>query len=115
MAITSVERGDDGILSLLPIRCLIHTEGNLRDLVAIVQIDRALALWHLATTDALDRRCAVTTPHIDILQTGQVDLGLGWSDSDGCHGCGRFGIQNGMGLGRDRSFSKKGGKMTVWG
>ena len=115
MAITSVECSDDCILRLLSVGCLVHTEGNLRDLMAVVQIDRALALWHLATTNSLDRRCAVTARHVDVLQVGQVDLGLGWSDSDGCHDCGGFGIRNGMGLERDRLFSKKDGKMTVWG
>lgn len=115
MAITGIERGDDRILGLLSVGCLVHTKSNLRNLVTVVQVDRALALWHLATTDSLDRRCAVTTPHIDILLARQIDLGLGWSDSDGCHGCCEFGIQNGMGLGRDRLFTKKGGKMTVWG
>ena len=114
MAIPGVERGDDCILGLLSVGCLVHTKSNLRDLMAVVQIDRALALWHLTTTDSLDRRCAVTTLHVDILQTGQVDLGLGRSDSDGCHGCDGFGDQNGMVLERDRLFSKKGGKMIVW-
>ena len=56
--------------------------------MAVVQIDRALALWHLAATDSLRRGCAVATLHIDVLLVGEVDVGLGWRDCDGCHaGC----------------------------
>ena len=36
VAVTSVERGDDCILSLLSVGCLVHTEGDLRNLMAIV-------------------------------------------------------------------------------
>jgi len=98
VAITGIERSDDRILSFLPVRCLVHTKGNLRDLMAVVQIDRALALWRLATADSLGRRCAVTTLHVDVLLVCEVNLGVGRRDCDGCHDCGGKGVQNGMGL-----------------
>jgi hypothetical protein len=88
VAITGIKCGNDSILSLLSVRCLVHTKGNLRDLVAVVQIDRALALWHLAATNSLRRGCAVTALHVDVLLVCEVDVGLGWRDCDGCHGCG---------------------------
>ena len=91
MAITGIECGDDCILRLLSVGCFVHTKGNLRDLVAVIQIDRALALWHLAATDSLGRRCAVTTLHVDVLLVCEVDVGHGWRDCDGCHGCGGCG------------------------
>ena len=93
MAITSVKRGDDRILSLLPVRCLVYTKGNLGNLMAVIQINRALALWHLPAADSLSRGCAVTTLHVDVLLVREVDVGLGWRDCDGCHGCGGKGYQ----------------------
>jgi len=54
VSVAGVERGDDGVFCFLAVGCLVHAEGDLRNLVAVVHVDGALALGHLAAADTLE-------------------------------------------------------------
>lgn len=84
VTVACVKRGEDGVFGLLAVGCLVHTKSDLRNFVAIVHVDGALALRHLATTDTLEGRSTVAALHVDVLLS-QVDLGLVGRDRNGCH------------------------------